>query len=104
MSPKKTILRQLSDLHSQEGSPAPIHPSQIPGFQKDPAKYQRTINELLKDRLIEGTKDEDGRMAISLNPHRSRDVRKVLRPLWAHPAVLGALLLFAAVAGFGFLG
>ena len=103
MSPKKTILRQLSDLQSREGNPSPIHPSQIPGFQRDPAKFQRTINQLLKDRLIEGTKDEDGRMAISLNAHRAREVRKVHRPLWAHPVVLGALSLFAAAAGFGFL-
>jgi hypothetical protein len=103
MSPKKTILRQLSDLHDREGRPSPIHPSQIPGFQRDPAKYQRTINELLKDRLIEGTKDDDGRMAISLNAHRAREVRKALRPLWAHPVVLGALFLFVAAAGFGFL-
>jgi len=103
MSPKKTILRTLSEQVNGDGTPAPIHPSTIPGFQQAPGKYQETINALLKDRMIEGNRDADGRMAISLNSHREKDVRKVLRPAWAHPAVLLALALFAAVAGFGFL-
>jgi len=103
MSPKKTILKTLSERQNGDGSPTPIHPSTIPGFQQAPGKYQETINVLLKDRLIEGTKDSEGRMAISLNSHRERDVRKVLRPIWAHPAVLAVLALSAALAGFGFL-
>jgi hypothetical protein len=53
--------------------------------------------------LIEGVKDPEGHMAISLNAHRARDVEKVLRPVWAHPAVLGLLCLSAAAAGFTFL-
>lgn len=103
MSPKKTILKTLSEQVNGDGSPAPIHPSTIPGFQAAPGKYQETINVLLKDRLIEGKMDSDGRMAISLNRHKEKDVRRVLRPIWAHPAVMAALALTAAVAGFGFL-
>lgn len=102
MSPKKTILKTLSDLRSEEGSPSPIHPSTIPGFQTDPGKYQQTINSLLKDRLIEGTKDAEGRMAISLNAHREQDVKKILRPLWAHPIVVALAAVTMAVAGVGF--
>ncbi|NNM05621.1 MAG: hypothetical protein HKO65_11090 [Gemmatimonadetes bacterium] len=103
MSPKKTILKTLAKQVNGDGTPAPIHPSAIPGFQQAPGKYQETINALLKDRLIEGNKSADGRMAISLNSHKEKDVRRVLRPLWAHPAVLASLALSAAVAGLGFL-
>ncbi len=103
MSPKKTILRTLSKQQNGDGTPSAIHPSTIPGFQQDPARYQETINVLLKDRLIEGSKGGDGRMAISLNTHRQKDVRRVLRPIWAHPAVLALLGLSAALAGLGFL-
>ena len=103
MSPKKTILKALSDQLKGEGSAAPVRPSTIPGFQQAPEKYQQTINALLKDRLIEGVKDGEGRLAISLNVHRSREVQKVLRPLWAHPALLALAALSAAVAGMAFL-
>ena len=103
MSPKKTILKTLAERQNGDGTPAPIHPSAIPGFQQAPGKYQETINALLKDRLIEGNRDGEGRMAISLNSHREREVRKVLRPFWAHPAVLAVLALSAALVGFGFL-
>ena len=103
MSPKKTILKTLAEQQTGAGQPAPIHPSEIPGFRDSPGKYQETINALLKDRLIEGARDEEGRMAISLNSHREKEVRRVLRPLWAHPGVLAVLALSAALAGFGFL-
>jgi hypothetical protein len=103
MSPKKTILKTLAELGDDEGGPSSIHPSKIPGFQDRPGKFQETINGLLKDRFIEGARDAQGRMAISLNAHRARDVQKILRPVWAHPAVLVGAALVAAVAGFGFL-
>jgi len=99
MSPKKTILTALFN-HEKEGGPGnPLRPSEIPGFREAPERYQQTINTLLKDRLIEGIKDCEGHMAISLNGHREKDVRRVLRPVWAHPALLAFLALFAAVAG-----
>ena len=99
MSPKKTILKALTNHENQDGSAISLRPSAIPGFQEAPEKYQQTINLLLKDRLIEGIKDGEGHMAISLNTHREKDVRKVLRPVWAHPALLAFLALSAAVAG-----
>ncbi|MGD2121025.1 MAG: hypothetical protein PVJ76_04740 [Gemmatimonadota bacterium] len=103
MSPKKTILKTLSELRIEEGASSSIHPSVIPGFQAHPGKYQEEINSLLKDRFIEGTRDSEGKMAISLNPHRARDVQRILRPIWAHPVVLAGAAVAAAVAGFGFL-
>lgn len=99
MSPKRTILRTLSDRQDGNGSVTLVRPSTIPGFQQAPEKYQQSINALLKDRLIEGIKDAEGHMAISLNTQRAGEIRKVLRPVWAHPAVLTLLVLFAAVAG-----
>lgn len=99
MSPKKTILRALSERQTGEGSVNLVRPSTIPGFQRAPEKYHQTINALLKDRLIEGTKDGEGYLAISLNSHRAGEIRKILRPIWVHPAVLALLALFAAVAG-----
>ncbi len=103
MSPKKTILKALSDQRGIEGIATPVRPSAIPGFQQSPEKYQQTINALLKDRMIEGAKDAEGHMAISLNAHRAKEVRKVLRPLWAHPAILTLLAVFAAAAGMSLL-
>ena len=99
MSPKKTILRTLAQHRGEGGSPVPVRPATIPGFETSPGKYQQTINDLLKERLIEGAKDPDGHMAISLNSHREKDIRKALRPLWAHPGVLALLALSAALAG-----
>jgi hypothetical protein len=99
MTAKKAILKALSDCQKGTDPSTPIRPSTLPGFQDAPEKYQQTINLLLKDRLIEGVRDSDGRMAISLNSHRARDVQKVLRPVWAHPAVLGLIGLSAAAAG-----
>jgi hypothetical protein len=104
MSPKKTILRALSDRQGPEAGNARVRPSTIPGFHEAPEKFQQTINALLKERLIEGERDEEGRMAISLNTHREKDVRRMLRPVWAHPAFLTLLAVGAAVvAGVSFL-
>jgi len=103
MSPKKRILRALANEQEKGNSAAPVRPSSIPGFDEAPEKFQQTINALLKDRLIEGFKDEEGKMAISLNTHRQRDIRRVLRPVWAHPAVLLVLLALFAAAGVTFL-
>jgi hypothetical protein len=103
MSPKKTILKALSSHQDGEGSGKLVRPSAIHGFKKAPEKYQRVINTLLKDRLIEGIRDPEGHMAISLNVHRVREIKRALRPFWAHPAVLALMALFATVAGVAFL-
>jgi hypothetical protein len=103
MSPKKTILRTLADYQADRGSATHVRPAAIPGFQEAPEKYQKTINALLKERLIEGIKDPEGHMAISLNTHRDREIRRVLRPTWAHPAVLLFALAALTLAGLTLL-
>ena len=99
MSPRKTILRELTDLHS-DSDKRYARPRTIRGFDNHPAKYQSAVNELLKDRLIDGMKDAEGQMAIALNEHRLADVRKELRPWFARPIawigtamVVGGMLL-----------
>jgi len=104
MSPKKTILKALTAQQTQAGVGEPVRPSTIPGFSEEPERFQRTINALLKERLIEGAKDPEGHLAISLNTHRAKDIRRELRPLWAHPAFLTLFALFAAAAGMSLLG
>ncbi len=92
MSPRKTILRELDQLHPDMGNGRYARPSTLPGFGKQPTKYQEAVNGLLKERLIDGKKDEDGRMAIALNPHRLAEVRKEIRPWFARPSTwLGAI-------------
>ncbi len=91
MSPRKTILRELDQLHSKKGNGSYARPSAIPGFGEQPSKYQEAVNGLLSERLIDGKKDDEGRMAIALNPHRLATVRRELRPWFARPATwLGA--------------
>jgi len=97
MSPTKTILRELQRAHQEHAGTAFVRPATIPGFAADPDRYQKAVNELLKRRLIEGRKDENGRMAVALNVHRMADVRRHLRPAWAHPAVWAAMLLVGVV-------
>ena len=98
MSPRKTILREVS--RAASGSTRSyIRPAAIPGFAREPEKYQKAVNELLGDRLLEGRKDEEGHMAIALNEHRRADVDKELRPVWARPGAWAALFTAVAVVG-----
>ena len=100
MSPRKTILRELEQLHSYEGQGRYVRPSAMPGFGDQPSRYQKAVNGLLNERLIDGKKDEEGRMEIALNPQRLATVRKELRPWFARPAIwLGALALGGLVWG-----
>jgi len=73
----------------------------MPGFGEQPSKYQQAVNGLLSERLIDGKKDEEGRMAIALNPNRLATVRKELRPWFARPVTwsvaIGAGLVVALV-------
>jgi hypothetical protein len=102
MSPRKTILRELSRQYQEHGSESLKRPSEIQGFGKAPEKYQGAVNRLLQDRLVEGRKDGEGRMALALNEHRIGDVKRELRPLWARPAMWAVLALVAVVVGAGF--
>ncbi len=104
MSPKKAILKTLSENHQFEGPERLVRPSTIPGFRDAPERYQKTINDLLRDRLIEGMKDPEGHLAVSLNPHRVRDVRKELRPVWAHPGIMALVVILGVVATVGLIG
>ncbi len=97
MSPRKTILKQLDRIHDGNGAGHYTRPSTLPGYGDKAAKYQQAVNGLLKDRLIDGKKDEEGRMAIAINPHRITDVRKELRPWFARPAMWFAVLAMAGL-------
>ena len=79
-SPRRMILRELTRRRS-EGNGGYTRPASITGFQAKPSRFQAAVNELLAERLINGTKDGDGRLAISLNEHKLADVRKELRPV-----------------------
>ena len=102
MSTRRAILRELSrNGHQGNGF---TRPGNLAGFSSKPDRYQAAVNQLLQERLINGTKDEDGRLAIALNEHRLDDVRRELRPLWARPAVLlGVLVVIAIAAAFTLL-
>jgi hypothetical protein len=104
MSPKKAILKALSDSHRHQGPEKLVRPPSIPGFREAPEKYQKTINNLLRERLIEGVKDQDGCLAISLNPHRIREVRRELRPIWAHPGLMALAVILLVMATVGLVG
>lgn len=92
MSPRKTILKKLDQIHQGEGAGRYTRPSTLPGYGDRVPKYQEAVNALLKDRLIDGKKDEEGHMAIALNPHRLTDVRRELRPWFLRPAMWIAVL------------
>ena len=92
MSPKKTILRELASSEEQF-----TRPSSIRGFSEAPEKYQKAVNELLSERLLEGRKDDEGHMAIKINQHRRKEVAREIRPVWAHPAIWAALIAIAAI-------
>ena len=103
MSPKKNILKALAGQHSMAGPGVLTRPATIPGFKAQPEKYQQAVNVLLQERLIEGTKDPEGRLAITLNAHRLADVKRELRPFWYHPAFVALVGALAVVAGVGLL-
>ena len=104
MSPKKAILKTLTAQYQTAGPGVLTRPASIPGFGEKPDKYQQAVNALLQERLIEGTKDPEGRMAITLNAHNIGQVKKELRPFWFHPAFLAAMGLLAVAAGVGLMG
>ena len=91
MSPKKAILRELR----AAGPKNHTLPSEIPGFDGNASRYREAMNELLKDRLISGGKDEEGNMVVAINEARSRDVDRALRPV---PIWLVASLVIVAGA------
>jgi len=101
MSPKKTILRALAAARELDDA-AYTRPASIPGFTADPERFQKAVNELLRDRLIEGRKDDEGHMAVAINVHRLNDVKRHLRPAWAHPAVWAAAVV-VGVLGVGLM-
>lgn len=96
MSPRKTILRELSRAGSTYSRPAAIR-----GFSDAPDKYQKAVNELLSARLLEGRKDDEGHMTIAINTHRQKDVLREIRPVWARPGVWAVIILLVAVVAVG---
>ncbi|MBM4185141.1 MAG: hypothetical protein FJ207_13145 [Gemmatimonadetes bacterium] len=98
MSTKKRILRDLALAH-EPGTPFSfVRPADISGYSGAPFRYQEAVNELLRDRLIEGRTDAEGRLAIALNEHRMDEVRRALKPLWAHPALWAGVPIATAMA------
>ncbi len=89
MSARTTILRELRILHAS-GNGRYARPAAIKGFDQQPGRYQEAINKLLQERLINGTRDGEGRLAIAINEHRLADVRKELRPWFTRPTILVA--------------
>jgi hypothetical protein len=102
MSPRKTILRELSRTFEQRGDKALTRPARIPGFQNEPDRFQKAVNRLLQERLVEGRKDDEGYMALALNGHRLPDVARELRPAWTRPVVWATVVLVMIAVGAGF--
>jgi len=98
MSPRQTILRELSRHHERNGHDTLTRPSEIAGFAERPADYQKAVNQLLQDRLIQGRTDDEGRLTIGINDHRAADVRKAIRPVWLHPGAWVVLVAVLAAA------
>lgn len=94
MSARRTILRELN----RNATAGHMRPAAINGFEANPSRYQAAVNALLQERLINGTKDPEGRLAIGLNEQRMADVRRELRPIWARPVVWLAIMVVAAGA------
>ena len=100
MSPRKHILRHLHEVHGQ--SPGELTSARsISGFDPGDPKHTEAMNQLLKERLINGQKASDGGMAISLNSGNLAAVNKALRPWYARPALWAVLVL---VSGLGTAG
>jgi hypothetical protein len=96
MSARTVILRELNKRH-QNGGNGYTRPGSIAGYAEKPSNYQEAVNKLLAERLINGTKDEEGRLAIALNAHRIADVEKELRPWYARATTWMAAVGAAAV-------
>ena len=96
MSPKKAILTALKGAADVDHGPH-IRPPSIPGYAERPERYQQAVNELLQARLVEGRKDAEGHLTIALNEHRRQEVERILRPLWAKPAVWAVVVALLAL-------
>ncbi len=98
MSPKKAILKELR----AAGPESYTLPSRIPGFADHASRYREAVNELLKERLISGSKDADGNLVVAINGARSKDVDRALRPLpvWV---LAGLVLVVGATVAVTFL-
>jgi hypothetical protein len=103
MAPRRTILKELVQARERNGGQEFLRPEAISGFGSRPEKYQLAVNQLLKDRLIEGRKDDDGRMTLAVNDHRLAEARRAARPLWARPAVWAAAVIVITVVSLGFV-
>lgn len=100
MSPRKSILRHLESAHEQDPNTYTT-PRDITGFDPADPKHTQAVNQLLKDRLINGVKAPDGGMAIALNAVKISAVRKALRPWYADPRLW---MMAFIVGGLGTAG
>ena len=95
-------MRALSRKYEQGSDQVLTRPTDIGGFGKSPEKFQKAVNKLLQERLIEGRRDHEGHMALAINGHRVGDVRRELRPLWARPSLWAVVVLVAVAVSAGF--
>lgn len=102
MSPRKHILRHLQKVYRQNPTELTTTRS-IAGFDPGDPKHTQAVNQLLKDRLINGQKAPDGGMAISLNPGNMAAVQRALRPWYANPAVWALLVVLGGLGTAGVL-
>jgi hypothetical protein len=99
MAPRKTILRELKN--SAPGTHK--RPNEIPGFERNAAKYREAVNGLLKDQLIQGAQDDQGKLVVSLNAAHEGRVRRELRPWFTQPLVWGPVILAVGVGAVALL-
>lgn len=100
MSPRKSILRHLKRVHEQDPDGFTT-PREIAGFDPGDPKHTQAVNQLLKDRLINGVKAPDGGMAIALNTGNLTAVQRALRPWYADPRLW---MMAVIVGGLGTAG
>ena len=102
MSPRKNILRQLEKTHQQAPGRMTAATS-IDGFDPEDPKHTQAMNQLLRDRLINGMKADDGGMAIQLNTGNLSAVRRALRPWYMSPAFWTLLVVVGGLGTAGLL-
>lgn len=93
MSRRKRILRELHRFHRERGKDSYTSPQALAGFDRNDPKDTAALNRLLQERMIRGTRGEDGAMAIAVAKGRLDQVRRMIRPWYGQP------LVWASAAG-----
>ncbi len=102
MSPRKTILRHLHQVHQADPEEF-TRPASIAGFDPGDPKHTAAMNALLQDRLINGVKSPEGGIAIAVNRGNIAAVQKALRPWYADPRFWTVLAIAGSLGTAGLL-